>query len=82
MITQLQKAATDLSEVLIMQWIRWIQLFNFEVRHVLKKKYTAADKFSKWLKVERETNDIENINKFIDAELNVVRILILVVEKK
>ena len=45
-------------------------------------KYTAADKFSKWLKVERETNDIENINKFIDAELNVVRILILEVEKK
>ena len=60
----------------------WIQLFDFEVKHVSESRHTAADELSRWLKVERETNDIENINKFIDAELNVVRILILEVEKK
>ena len=65
-----------------MQWIAWIQLFDFEVRHVSKKRYTAVDKFLKWLKVERKTDDIENIDEFINVELNVVRIFILEAEKK
>ena len=34
------------------------------------------------LKIEKKTDDAENINKFIDFKLNVVRILILEAEKK
>ena len=81
-IAQLQRAATDLSEVLITQWIAWIQLFDFEVRHVLRKRHTVVNRLSRWSKVEREVNDTEDIDKFIDTKLNVIRILTLEAEKK
>ena len=82
MMIQLEKAVTDLSEILITQWIVWIQLFDFKVKHVFRSRHTAADELLKWLKVERKMNDIEDINEFIDVELNIVRIFILKTEKK
>ena len=60
----------------------WIQLFDFEIRHVFEKKHTAVDEFLKQSKIKKEADDTENINKFINAELNIVRILILKAEKK
>ena len=82
MMIQLERAVTDLSKALIMQWIVWIQLFDFEIKHVSESRHTAADEFSRWLKVENEMNDMKNIDKFINSELNVVKILILEAEKK
>ena len=57
-------------------------MFDFEIKHVLKNKHTAADRFSKWLKVERKKNNIENFNEFINSELNIVKIFVLKAEKK
>ena len=57
-------------------------MFDFEVKHVSKNRHTAADRFSKWSKVEKEKNNIEDFDKFIDSELNVVKILVLKAEKK
>ena len=52
-------------------------MFNFNVRHVLKKKHTATDEFSR--KSCELLNNIDevhkkNIDNFIDDQLNCVRI--------
>ena len=81
-IIQLERAATDLSETLIIQWITWIQLFNFKVKHVFRNRHTAVNKLSRQLKVEKKMNNMKNIDKFINFKLNVVKVLILEAEKK
>ena len=44
MMIQLERAVTDFSEILIMQWIMWIQLFNFEVKHVSESRHTTVNR--------------------------------------
>ncbi len=55
----------------------WIQLFDFEVRHIPGRKYTAADELSRrpptaFDKAEAETET--DIDDFILAELNSLRV--------
>ena len=57
-------------------------MFDFEIKHVFKSRHTAADELSRQLKVEKEKNDIEDLDEFIDSELNVVKVLVLKAEKK
>ena len=74
LIVQLNQSVNDLSEVLVTDWIMWIQLFDFTVKYVLRNKHTAADRLSCWLKIEDEDEKEKNINDFIDFQLNIVRI--------
>ena len=77
LIAQLNHSAVDLSEALMIRWLTWIRLFDFNVRHVLDKKPTAADEL---FRRSREfSNDIDeihekNINDFIDDQFNCVRV--------
>ncbi len=43
LVAQLNRSDTDLPGALVTQWIAWIQLFDFEVRHIPGQKLTAAD---------------------------------------
>ena len=77
LITQFNRFAVDFSEALITRWLIWIHLFDFNVRHVLDKRQTAADKLSR--KLYKLSNDIDevhetNINDFINDQLNCVRV--------
>ena len=47
LVSQLNGAGTDVPEALVVRWIAWIQLFDFEVKHVPGKKHTAADRLSR-----------------------------------
>ena len=69
LIVQLNRSAADLSEILMTCWLTWIYLFNFNVWHVLDKRHTAADEFSR--RSREFSNDIDkvhekNIDDFID----------------
>ena len=44
---QLNRSATDLPGALVTQWLAWIRLFDFKVRHILEKKNQAADSLSR-----------------------------------
>ena len=46
LIIQLNQSANDLSEALVTDWIAWIQLFNFTVKHVSENKHTVVNKLS------------------------------------
>ena len=75
LIVQFNRFAADLSETLIIRWLTWIRLFNFNVQYVLNKKYTAADEL--FWKSRESLNNIDeiyekNIDDFIDDQLNCV----------
>ena len=80
--TKMSWAAKSIKEssFLIIQmtrWLAWIRLFDFDVRHVLDKRHTAADELSR--RPRGPSNDIDevyekNIDDFIDDQLNCVRV--------
>ena len=59
-------------------------MFNFNVQHVLDKKYTAADKLFR--RFRESSNDIDeihekNIDDFIDDQLNCVQVCLMQINK-
>ena len=77
LIVQFNRSAVNLSEVLMIRWLTWIRLFNFDVRHVFDKKHITTNELSQ--KLCKFLNDFDeihekNINDFIDDQFNYVRI--------
>ena len=77
LVAQLNQSGTDLPGALVTRWIAWIQLFDFEVRHIPGRKHTEADELSRKPptvsdKAEAETET--DIDDFILAELNSLRV--------
>ena len=77
LITQLNCFATNLPNALITCWLIWIRFFDFDVHYIFDKKYIAINSL---LRQSRESfNNIdeankENIDNFIDNQLNCVRV--------
>jgi len=62
---------------LVTQWIAYIRLFDFVVRHVPGHKHTAADGLSRRPRTESDDIDEANevdIDDFVEAELNAFRL--------
>ena len=77
LITQLNRSAVDLSEILMTRWLTWIRLFDFNVRHVLDKKHIATDElFRKSCELSNDIDEVheKNIDDFINDQLNCVRV--------
>jgi hypothetical protein len=71
LVTQLNKATLDLPELLLIRWITWIRLFNFNIKYILGKKYIAANGLSRRLRmileIKEEDSEKEDIKDFIDT---------------
>ena len=77
LVAQLNQSASDIPGALVVRWLAWIRLFDFEVRHVSGKKHTAADGLSRRPATEdelREQELEEDIDDFVDARLDCVRV--------
>ena len=57
LVAQLNWSATDLPGSLVMRWIAYIRLFDFEVWHVPGKKHTAVDGLSQ--RPHTESDDVD-----------------------
>ena len=84
LVAQLNRAATDLPGALVTRWIAWIQLFDFEVRHIKGNKNTAADGLSRRpLQSDDSESDAEmDIDEWITAELDCMSIALVPEQKK
>jgi hypothetical protein len=74
---QFNRSGTDLPGALITRWLAWIRLFDFEIRYVPGTKHTAADGLSRRPRSKSDDEDEKHemdINDYIDAELNCVRV--------
>jgi hypothetical protein len=77
LIAQLNRSSTNLSSALITRWIAWIRFFDFDVRHVSEAKHTAIDDLFRKLSSSANIAEIEaeeDINDWIEAQMNCVRI--------
>ena len=77
LVAQLNRGSSDLPGALVTRWIAWIQLFDFDVRHVPGKEHTAADGLSRRPATaleEQEAAQEEDIDDFIAAQLSVVNV--------
>ena len=77
LVAQLNGAASDIPGALVMRWIAWIRLFDFEVKHVPRTKHTAADGLSRRARTASDDHDDEiedDIDDFIAAQLGALRI--------
>lgn len=69
LVAQLKQSPSDLPGALITRWLTWIRIFDFDVKHVPGKKHTAADGLSRRPAGEGETLDTEDIDDWIDDQL-------------
>ena len=77
LMTQFNRFAANLLKILIIRWLTWIKFFDFDVKHVFDKKHTIAnDFFRRFWNFLNDINEIheENINDFINEQLNCVRV--------
>jgi RNase H-like domain found in reverse transcriptase/Integrase zinc binding domain/Reverse transcriptase (RNA-dependent DNA polymerase) len=80
---QLNRSATDLPGALVTQWIAWIRLFDFEVRHVAGAKNVVADALSRRPATEedvKEAEQEEDIDTWVAAQLDRVCISPILVQ--
>jgi hypothetical protein len=82
LVAQLNRAATDHPRALITRWLAWIRLFDFEVRHVPRKQYTAADALSRRPRHPDNTrsSEEEDIDDWILSELSAYEICLIRLE--
>jgi len=76
LVHQLNGAASDVPGSLIMRWIAWIRLFDFEVRHVPGPKNIVADSLSRKPPGLSDSIDQDNesdIDERVDSDLNQVK---------
>ena len=54
LIAQLNWLVNDLSETFIINWIVWIQFFDFTVKYMFRNKHTVMNKLSHQLKIKKK----------------------------
>jgi RNase H-like domain found in reverse transcriptase len=82
LVAQLNRVATDLPGALVTRWLAWIRLFDFEVRYIKGTKHSAADGLSRRPQCKDDSEDKLNIDDFVVAKLDIVRITAVDVEGK
>ena len=73
-VAQLNQAAINLFEALVTQWMMWIKLFDFSIKHISEKKHNAADDFSQKSENSLLNKEADVINDFIDLQLNSIQV--------
>jgi hypothetical protein len=76
LVSQLNRAATDLPGALVTRWLAWIRLFDFDVKHISGTSNSAADALSRKPATKEDLAEKEaeqNVDDFIDAEILYLR---------
>jgi hypothetical protein len=85
LVDQLNRSDTNLSDALVTRWLVWIRLFDFEVRHVLDIKHTAANEL---FRKSSSSNDLKkvaekkNIDDWVNTQLDCVRVFFVSIAEK
>ena len=74
---QLNYTATNLPRALIIKWLIQIQLQDFNIRHILRKKNSLADRLLQQLSNGEQPNKpTKDIKEFINYKLNALEYIV------
>ncbi len=85
LVDQLKLFDTDLSDALVIRWLIWIRLFDFEVRHVLDINHIVAnDLFKKSSSFNdfKKIAEKKNIDDWMNIQLDCVRVFFVSIAKE
>ncbi len=85
LVDQLNRFDTNLSDAFVTRWLVWIRLFDFEVRHVLDIKHTAAnDLFKKSSSFNdfKKVAEKKDIDDWMNIQFNCVRVFFVSIAKE
>ena len=77
LVAQLNRSATDLPGALVTQWLAWIRLFDFEVKHIAGRRNVVADALSRRRPTDAEVEEAENeqdIDEWVATRLFAARV--------
>ena len=57
---------------MIIRWLSYIQLFDFDVKHIKNEKNDAIDDLSRWELAEVDSDEEDDSDAFFDAKMNVI----------
>jgi len=69
LIWLLNQPPNDLPSAMITRWLTYIRLFDFDVRHIPRKKNGAADTLSRRSKAPEDSDSEEDVDDFFDMKL-------------
>ena len=85
LIAQFNRSNIDFSDALLIRWIAWICLFDFNVRHVKNKKHIVADELFRRFFIEEKRQTINkkmNIDEWIELKLKNLRMFFVILLTK
>ena len=71
LLHQLNLPIVDLPGAMVTEWISWIRLFDFTVRHVAGRKHSGPDGLSRRLSDSDEEDDNDSVEECIDNDLHI-----------
>ncbi|RYP39740.1 hypothetical protein DL768_010696 [Monosporascus sp. mg162] len=77
LVAQINDLLSSLPGAVLIRWVAWIKMFDFEIRHIPGKKNLAADGLFRKLPGAFDALDDQwegEVDDFIDVQLNVIRL--------
>lgn len=77
LVAQLNRSVTDLPGAIVTQWMAWMRIFDFEIKHIDGAKNQAADALSRRPITDEDLEERENeedIDEWIDAQISALRV--------
>ena len=80
LLHQLNLPIVDLPGAMVTSWITWIRLFDFDVRHVLRRKHSGPDGLSRRPADTDDDDDCDSVEDCVNAYLGVNYVRVKCVE--
>ena len=85
LMAQLNQSGTDLPIALVTRWLAYINLFDFDVKHVSGKTHTAADELSRRFPTAQDLEDARNepdLKNVLDVELDYLKVNLTILKNE
>ena len=74
LIWLLNQSSNDLSNAIMTRWLFYIQLFNFDIKHIKNKKNDIIDDLSQWELMKDDNDKKDDLDIFFNIKMNMISV--------